>query len=169
MPVHGLDHLLSALTVGLLTSHTVGKSRFKLPLVFAAITLLGGFLNLAGISLPELSVPLATAIAAMHLWTGTGAATTSVAVWISILAVTNGQALLQTPPAGVGTTVFTLGCLASSAAVCTLGFALGRALQLPTKPLAGRLTTAALLTVLLLVTLMPELNEALIRFIESPR
>ena len=169
MPVHGLDHLLSALTVGLLASQTSGSSRFKLPLVFVAITLLGGFLNITGISLPELSVPLATAIAAMHLWSGAGAATASLAIWICILATTNGQALLQSPPSGVGAAIFALGCLAGSAAVCAVGFALGRALKLSSEPLAGRITTAALLIVLSFVALVPELNEALIRFIESPR
>jgi urease accessory protein len=166
MPVHGLDHLLSALTVGLLASQSVGSSRLKLPVLFATLTLLGGLLNVAGISLPELSVPIATGLAAVLLWSGSGATLASAVACITILAVTNGQALMQAPPAGIGAAVFGLGCVCSAAVLCALGFLMGSSLQLASKPLAGRVTAATLLGVLALAAVFPAVNEALIRLIE---
>jgi len=168
MPVHGLDHLLSALTVGLLASQAVGNSRFKLPVIFCVLTLLGGFLNIAGISLPELSVPLAAGLAAMLIWSGSGAAAASAGACIAILGATNGQALLQSPPSGLGTVVFGLGCISSAAVLCALGFLSGRLLKLQSNPFASRMTAATLLGALALAATFPAINEALIRLIEAP-
>ncbi len=168
MPVHGLDHLLSALTVGLLASQAAGNSRFKLPVIFSVLTLLGGFLNIAGISLPELSVPLAAGVAAMLIWSGSGVAVVSAGTCIAILGATNGQALLQSPPAGLGTVVFGFGCLCSAAVLCALGFLFGRLLKLQSNPFASRMTAATLLGALALAATFPSINEALIRLIEAP-
>lgn len=163
MPVHGVDHLLSALAVGLIASRATGSMRYKLPALFALIALLGGFLNLGGVTLPELAVPLCVAAAGVLLWRRTP--TVTAGIFLAALAgLANGQALLEVPPTTLSSAVFAAGCLLSALGVCALGFSLGRSVF--QQPRAGRFAGAALLASAALVALFPALNAALIRCIE---
>jgi hydrogenase/urease accessory protein HupE len=163
MPVHGIDHLLSALAVGLIASRATGSMRYKLPGLFALITLLGGFLNLGGLNLPELAVPFTVAAAGVLLWKSTPAVTAGILL-AALAGLANGQALIEVPPTTLSSAVFAAGCLLSALSVCSLGFGLGRALL--HKPLAARFAGASLLASAALLTLFPALNAALIRCIE---
>jgi len=163
MPVHGLDHLLSALAVGLISSRAAAPMRYKLLGLFALITLLGGFLNLGGVNLPELAVPFTVAAAGVLLWKSTPAVTAGILL-AALAGLANGQALIQVPPTTLSSAVFAAGCLLSALSVCSLGFGLGRAVL--HQPQAGRFAGAALVVSAALVTLFPALNAAIIRCIE---
>src|SRR5207302_6168989 len=52
MPIHGLDHLLVTLGVGLLAAQLGGRARWAAPLSFAALLLAGGVLNVCGVAVP---------------------------------------------------------------------------------------------------------------------
>lgn len=165
MPVHGLDHLLSAFAVGLVASQTGPRTRWRLAALFALVTLAGGFLNLGGLDLPELSVPLVTAVAGLLLLRGT-AGFGAGALVVAAAALCNGQALLQPATNSViGASVFAVGCLSAAFAVCALGFLAGRA-QAPART---RLAGAAVLAGALLLAAFPNVNGALIQLIEGAR
>ncbi len=163
MPVHGLDHLLSALAVGLLAARMGGRARVQMPALFCVIALVGGFLNLTGVNLPECAVPLSVAAAgALLFW---GIPTSAVLAGIVACAgLCNGQALLQTPSTTVEGLLFAAGCLTSALAMCGAGLLAGRLFE--NRPALTRLTGAALLASAALVTLFPALNGAVTRLIE---
>ncbi len=163
MPVHGVDHMLSALAVGMIAARAGGSWQVKLPAVFAAVALLGGALNLGGISLPELAVPLTVLAAGLMLWKGMPSLGVTVLL-AACAGLFNGQALLAAAPSSGAFFVFAVGCLASGLSLCMLGVCLGRLMEnrLGMHKVAG----TALLLSTVLVTLFPSLNEAVLRLVE---
>jgi len=166
MPVHGIDHMLSALAVGMVAGRAGGKLQVQLPVVFAAVALLGGALNLGGVSLPELAVPLSVAAAGLMLWKGLPKL--GLAVLLAACAgLFNGQALLAAAPSSGAFAVFALGCLASGLSLCALGVCLGRLIENgDNRQSMHRVAGAVLLLSTVLVTLFPSLNSAVLRFVE---
>ena len=163
MPAHGVDHLLSALAVGLLASHTKGSMRFKLPALFVLISLLGGFLNLGGISFHELAVPITVACAGIVLWFRPSSLAAAALV-IAAAGIVNGQALLENPPINISSGIFGAGCLLSASALCAIGLFLGRFLE--AKPNLSRFTTAALIFSAAFLAYFPTANSVVIRLLE---
>jgi urease accessory protein len=163
MPAHGVDHLLSALAVGLIASQTKGSMRFKLPALFVLVSLLGGFVNLSGISLHELAVPITVACAGMVLWSRPSSLAAGGLV-IAAAGLVNGQALLENPPINLPSATFGAGCLLSASALCALGLFLGHVLE--TKPSRLRFTAAALIFGAGLLACFPTMNSAVIRLLE---
>ena len=168
MPVHGLDHLLSAVAVGLVAAQAGGRLLRWLPVLFSVLLLAGGCLNLGGISLPDLAVPAAAVLLGGVLCFGKGKAALVAVFAVLCAAVFNGQALLQGPSA-VSSPLFAVGCLGSALALCGLGFGVGRLLQLEARPDSARLAGAAVAALAGLLALLPEWNGSLIQLIESAR
>ncbi len=165
MPVHGVDHLLSALAVGLIASRLGGRSRIQLPLVFALIAVLGSFLNLGGISLPELAVPLAAAAAGLLLSRGVAALPTSLLV-VAGAGLFNGQALLESAPLTGPAAVFAAGCVLSALVLCAAGMLLGDALKLSQNVRTAKLVGAGVALLAGLAVAFPAFNNAVISLIE---
>lgn len=163
MPLHGIDHLLSALAVGLIAARAKDGMRIKLPLLFAFVALLGGFLNLGGITLPEIAVPLTVAAAGILLWRGLSAVSFGTAL-VALAGLTNGQALIEVAPTTFSAGILAAGCILSALSVCALGLGLGRVFQ--THPQTERFAGATLLLGAALVSLFPALNAAVIHCIE---
>ena len=52
MPVHGLDHMLVTIAIGLIAAQLGGKALWAIPGIFSVSVLLGGILNIMGIPVP---------------------------------------------------------------------------------------------------------------------
>lgn len=163
MPAHGLDHLLSALAVGMIAAHADKKFRFKFLLLFALIALVGGFTNLSGLSLPEFAVPLTVLVSGVMLWKNTNTLWL-IALLAAIAGLANGQALILQAPLSLSSTLFAAGCLITAGGLSGIGLLLGHALS-PSQTFS-RIAGCSLVAGATLVTLFPNLNAALIRLVE---
>jgi urease accessory protein len=163
MPVHGVDHLLSALAVGLIISLNKGRMRGGLLMLFTLVAALGGLLNLSGISLPELAVPLTVLASGLALWNGLPSLYLG-AFLIAIAGLVNGQALIENAPINLATAVFALGCIVSAGVLSGVGVLIGSALQ--KKQNLIRFAGVALITGAAIVTLFPSVNSAILRVVE---
>ena len=52
MPIHGLDHMIVTFAVGLIAVQMGGAALWVLPCAFSLLLLLGGTLNVCGVSVP---------------------------------------------------------------------------------------------------------------------
>ena len=166
MPVHGLDHLLSAIAVGLFAARVRTRQKTGLLLaVYALVTLAGGALNLSGMMLPECAVPLTVAATGFLLWRELPAGWVPGCVALAAAGFCHGEALLHQTAEGGRWTLFAMGCLCATLAVCGAAFWAGRFVAERRLRLAG----AGLVAATVLVTLFPEANGVLVRLLEGPR
>lgn len=163
MPIHGIDHLLSALAVGLISSLNKGRIRVSFLALFALVAVLGGFLNLRGISLPEIAVPLTVLASGMALWNGVPDIYLG-ALLITSAGVANGQALIENAPTNLATATFATGCILSAGILTGLGVLIGKVFQ--EKQYFLRIAGAALTGGATVVALFPSLNSAILRIVE---
>ena len=165
MPVHGVDHVLSAVAVGLVAAQAGGRFLRWLPGLFSLLLLAGGCLNLSGISLPELVVPAAAMLLGAVVWMGSRAIIPLTIIGTAVVALVNGQALLETT-FFMSSPLFFCGCLLGALGLCGLGFGAGKLLGLASDKRVSRFAGAAVFIVALLLALLPEWNGSIIRLIE---
>ncbi len=165
MPVHGLDHLLSAVAVGLITSQVASGRRAGLLAIYAVIALASGLLNVSGIALPDFVVPLTVAAAGLLLWKGVANAWVLSCLAVAAAGFCHGDALLSRTAGGAHWTLFSTGCLLGTLALCGTALFAGRLVAGTRLRMAG----AALVACTLLLVLFPEANGVLIRLIEGPQ
>jgi len=168
MPLHGLDHVLSALAVGLVAAQVGGRLRLWFPLLFSVLLLVGGCLNLSGVSLPELAVPIAAIVLGTVIYCGKSRMVLCAGLAVLSAAVVNGQALLEKPFL-LASPWFFLGCALSGLLVCLVGFLTGAALQLNAKHSVARLAGASVAVGAAILACVPEWNNCVIRLIEGTR
>jgi urease accessory protein len=165
MPVHGLDHLLSALAVGLLAARMrTLRGTILLTTVYALVALAGGLLNVSGIALPDFAVPLTVATTGLLLWRGTPGGWVPACAAIAAAGFCHGDALLNVPAGGDHWTLFAAGCLGATLAVC--GAALFAARYVAEARL--RIAGIGLLVATGLLAIFPEANGILVRLLEGP-
>ena len=168
MPIHGLDHLLVALAVGLLAVQLGGRALWAVPAAFSVLMLGGGLLNVAGVATPLLEqCILASAVVLGALLTARPQLplVASVAI-VALGAVFHGEALLTEKPADWSYAWFVFGCLTSAALVQAVGVALGLALQRFAPKTALRYAGAAVLVGAAVIYLFPAANGVVIHFLE---
>jgi len=168
MPLHGLDHVLSALAVGLVGAQVGGRLRLWFPLLFSVLLLVGGCLNLSGVSLPELAVPIAAIVLGAVIYNGSSGVVSLAGLAVLLAAVVNGQALLEKPVL-LSSPLFFLGCALSGLLVCLIGFLVGTVLRLNAKHSVARLTGAAVALGAAILAFVPEWNGCVIRLVEGVR
>lgn len=61
-PLHGLDHALAMLAVGLWAYHLGGRAKYLVPASFLSLMALGGGLALAGVSVPLEEIGIASSV-----------------------------------------------------------------------------------------------------------
>lgn len=164
MPIHGIDHLLSAIAIGVLAGRLGGGTQWRLPAVFSVLSILGGLSNLAGVILPDWCVPVSAALIAGLLLMSIPATGIAVAL-VACAGIFNGQALLSSPPSGWSAAVFTVGCVASALILCYCGLLVGRRLH-HTNPLLTRIAGAALVAGIAAASVFPSINDVIIRLVE---
>jgi urease accessory protein len=165
MPLHGLDHLLSALAVGLVISQLGAGRRAGLLCLYAVVALASGLLNVRGIALPDFAVPITVVTAGLLLWRGAANGWVLSLLAVSAAGICHGDALLNRPAGGAHWLLFSAGCLLTTLALCGVALMTGRCTSQTRLRHAG----AALVVLTLLLLLFPEGNGVLIRLLEGPQ
>jgi urease accessory protein len=173
MPLHGLDHMLMAIAVGIIAVQLGGQAVWMAPLGFLMVMVTGGFLNLSGISVPLLEpMILASLILASAQLSLKHRLPASITVALfSLLGALHGQALIQPLFAETSTAellLFIGGCAFSASLLLFSGLGIGfllkrRARERRVFPLAG----ATLFMSALVLVLVPQANNLLIRMFEG--
>ncbi len=174
MPVHGLDHLLLSLTVGFLSVKLGGRNGLAIAAVHSAGLLFGALVNFAGAESGALTygIPTLAAIASLALLARKTAAPALIAgcgLTTLLAGILNAGAMVATVrDAGGQTSGLFLGATLIGCAIVTSAGALaGTLLDVERKTPRSTLAAIALLVMTIASVLSPDLNEAIIRFLES--
>ena len=172
MPLHGLDHMLMAIAVGIIAIQLGGRALWMVPVGFSVVLLTGGLLNLNGISVPliEQMILASLILAAAQLSLKNRLPAAVIVALFSLLGVFHGQALIQ-PLLGASLgdlLLFTGGCVLSALLLVFSGVGIGFLLKRTARernlfPIAG----AALAMSALVIVLIPEANGLLITVFEG--
>jgi urease accessory protein len=171
MPLHGLDHILMAVAVGIIAVQLGGRALWMAPVGFSVVLLTGGLLNLNGISLPllELMILASLILAGVQLGLENRLPAGIIVAFFSLLGAFHGQALIQPllaeAPLG-DLLLFAGGCVFSALLLLFSGVGIGFLLKKNVRdlfPLAG--ATVAVST--LVIVLVPEANGWLIDVLET--
>ncbi len=66
-PLHGLDHVLAMIAVGLWAAQLGGRARWAVPASFVGVMALGGALGMAGVRVPYMEQGIVASVMAMGL------------------------------------------------------------------------------------------------------
>jgi urease accessory protein len=66
-PLHGLDHLLAMIAVGLWAAQLGGRARWAVPASFVGVMAVGGALGMAGVHVPYMEQGIVASVMAMGL------------------------------------------------------------------------------------------------------
>src|SRR5713226_9603678 len=99
MPLHGVDHMLVALAVGLMATQLGGAAFWGLPGLFAIFMLIAGVLNVNGIAVPaiEPAILASVLILGVNLTRRRPVSSIVGAALVALLAAIQGSALIQSP------------------------------------------------------------------------
>ncbi len=173
MPLHGLDHILMAIAVGIIAVQLGGRALWMAPGGFSVVLLTGGLLNLNGISIPllELMILASLLLAGAQLGLENRLPAGIIVALFSLLGVFHGQALIQPLLVEiplVDLLLFIGGCVFSALLLLFSGVGIGFLLKKNVReknlfPLAG----ATLAVSTLVIVLIPEANGWLIAVFEG--
>lgn len=174
MPVHGLDHLLLSLTVGFLSVKLSGRKGLVIAGIHTAGLAFGALVNFAGSESPALTygIPtLAAIVSVLLMLRKTGAPITlAICGLVTLFAgLCNAGAMVAgVRDAGGATSGLFIGStLIACGIVTALGACIGSSLNLEGKPHHSTVAAAILLALTAASVLSPDLNEAIIRFLEN--
>jgi urease accessory protein len=169
MPIHGLDHLLVTLGVGLLAVQIGGRALWAVPGSFAALLLAGGVMNVCGASVPFVeqgilaSVILLGAMLALKPQWPLAAGLAIVAMF----AMLHGSVLIGEAPHNAWFPLFTAGCLLTAFAVLGCGMLAGFVLQkISLSTALIRYAGAAIIAMGGVIFLFPKVNDVIIHVLE---
>jgi len=169
MPVHGLDHMLVAISIGLLATQLGGRSRWAVPGVFSLLMLAGGLMNVSGIAVPFVEQGILASVVvvgAMLALRPQISLLLGLAV-IGACAAFHGSALIGEAPRNWSFTLFAVGCLLSAFVLQAFGMALGLLMQKTARGAAlYRYAGTAMLVAAGVIYFFPPVNDVVIRFLE---
>ena len=129
-PVHGLDHLLAMLAVGVLAARAGGRMTWALPLSFILAMIAGAGLGLAGMATPGVEPMIAASVLVLGLLMAK-AARVGVAVipLVAVFALFHGAAHGAAAAAGSELTGYFAGFTLATLALHAIGVAMGYRLR----------------------------------------
>ncbi len=172
MPLHGLDHMLMAIGIGIVAVQLGGRYLWVVPSGFLGVLLVGGFLNLSGIPMPLLKLMIISSLILVsaqlmikhHLPSGI------IAILFPVLGVVHGQFLVQKllmEYSLANLLMFASGCVFSILVLLLLGLGIGYLFKkMPQEEKLFPWAGVTFLMVTLLVAIVPESNSWLIRIFE---
>ncbi len=172
MPLHGLDHMLMAIAVGIIAIQLGGRAVWMAPVGFSVVLLTGGLLNLGGVSVPllEQMILASLILAGLQLSLKSRLPAGIIVALFSLMGAFHGQALIQPLLAEASLTdllLFIGGCVFSALLLLFSGVGIGFLLKNRARknlfPLAG----ATLVVSTLVIVLVPEANGWLITVFEG--
>ncbi len=173
MPLHGLDHMLMAIAVGIIAIQLGGRAVWMAPAGFSVVLLTGGLLNLGGVSVPllEQMILASLILAGLQLSLKSRLPAGIIVALFSLMGAFHGQALIQPLLAEASLTdllLFIGGCVFSALLLLFSGVGIGFLLKKNVReknlfPIAG----ATLVVSTLMIVLVPEANGWLISVFEG--
>jgi len=169
MPIHGLDHMLVTIAVGMIAAQIGKRALWAIPCAFTVAVLLGGILNLMGIPMPLLEWGILASIVVFGglLTVGSRASLALTAVVVALFAAMHGNALIANDGYVHNMPVFIVGCLISALLLQAAGVGLGLGLQKLSKLPVYRYAGFAMIAVAALIGIFPDLNNCIISLIEK--
>lgn len=170
MPIHGLDHLLVAFAVAFIAVWKGGRNWWVACVSYIAFVVVGGFVNLAGVSIPLLEPLIMASIVVGGLYlaftpklpvlVGLGA--------IAFFAAVHGQALMNnlTTHDGGNMIGFTLGIILSAAIIQGIAVAIAFWLKNSGKESVLKYSGYAMVALTPVLLAFPALNSIFINMIE---
>lgn len=168
MPIHGVDHMLVAVGVGLIAVQLGGSALWGVPSLFGLLMWIGGLLNVHGIAVPLLEQGMLASILVLGAML---ARRQPVPILVSLIVVSSlaaiqGNALIEPTPGNWSVVRFSEGCLISALGVLASGMWLGFLLQRLRNGEAVRYAGAAIIAAGIVVYLFPSANDVMIRLLE---
>lgn len=130
-PLHGLDHLLAMIAVGLWAAQLGGRAVWAVPASFVGVMALGGFMGAAGWNLPMVETGILLSVfllglllvfaVRLPLWAGSGL--------VAFFALFHGYAHGAEMPHGASSALYAGGFVLATAALHSVGIGLGLALK----------------------------------------
>ena len=169
MPIHGVDHMLVTIAVGLLAAQLGGKALWAVPGVFSASVLLGGILNIMGVPVPlaEYGILASIAVFGGLLAWGSRLSILLTLCVVALFALFHGSALIAGDSSFHAMPVFVAGCLLSAMLLQGAGIALGLLLQRVLRLGVYRYAGFAMLMAAAVISFFPSLNDFVINLIEK--
>lgn len=169
MPIHGLDHLLVTIAVGLIAAQLGGKALWAIPGIFSVSVLLGGILNIMGVPVPLAEYGILASIAVfggLLTWGSRQSFLLTLCV-IALFASCHGSALIANESYVYNMPAFIAGCLFSALLLQGVGIALGLLLQRVLQLRVYRYAGLAMLIAAAVIGLFPSVNNFAINLIEK--
>ena len=171
MPLHGVDHMLVALAVGLMAAQLGGAARWALPSVFAIFMLIAGLLNVNGIAVPGIEPAILGSVLILGVLLSRRRPVSAIAgaALVALLAVIQGDALIQspaTPSPDWSLLRFSIGCVLSSLVLLGSGVALGIAIERFQRREILRYAGATIVAAGILIYMFPAANDLVIHLLE---
>ena len=130
-PLHGLDHLLAMLAVGLWAAQLGGRAKWAVPAAFVGAMAVGGALGMAGVGLPLAEPGIAASVLILGLLIA-AAVRLPLAAGVALVggfALCHGYAHGAEMPATAAGAVYALGFAGATALLHGCGFGLGALMQ----------------------------------------
>jgi urease accessory protein len=146
-PLHGLDHILVMLAVGLWASQLGGRSRWVVPVTFVSLMTVGGVLGMLGLPLPMVETGILVSVVAMGVLIATAARLPLAAsmALVGVFAIFHGHAHGTEIPAAASGLNYALGFVLATAFLHACGLGLGllaqKRLTMPALRFAGAAIT----------------------------
>jgi urease accessory protein len=166
MPVHGLDHLLVSIAVGLMAARLGGRALWFVPASFTVAMMAGGVLNVLGVAVPLVEWGILASLVVLGGVLARGLSLVWTVGVVALFAGFHGQALALNDGSG-SLPLFSAGCLVTALVLQGAGVALGLSLQRFGAARIYRMAGCALLMAAVLVSFFPDANDWLIRVLEG--
>ena len=169
MPIHGLDHMLVTIAVGLIAAQLGGKALWAIPGIFSVSVLLGGILNIMGVPVPLAEYGILASIAVFGGLLAWGSRLSILlALCLTVLfALCHGSALIANDTLVQNMPAFVAGCLFSALLLQGGGIALGLLLQRVFRLRVYRYAGLTMLIAAVVIGLFPNVNDFMINLIEK--
>ena len=168
MPIHGLDHMMVTLAVGLIATQIGGCALWAVPAAFSLLLLLGGVMNVSGLAVPFADHAIFASIIVLG---GLLASRKRLPLFVGLASVAffalfHGVALVGEGPHNGWFFVFAIGCLIAAWAVLGCGMAVGLLLKRLNQTQAIRFAGLAMIVMAVIIAFFPSLNDVIIHFLE---
>jgi urease accessory protein len=126
-PVSGLDHVLAMISVGIWGAQLGPPAVWLLPVTFPMMMAVGGFLGLAGISLPgvEIGIALSAILLGLAVAREARPGLAAAAALVALFAIFHGHAHGTELPAGQDGVLYSIGFVVATGCLHAAGIAIG--------------------------------------------
>ncbi|CCD05285.1 TPA: HupE/UreJ family protein [Legionella pneumophila] len=168
MPIHGIDHMLFSLAVGLIAAQIGGRALWSVPLVFAVAMLLGSILNVSGIAIPLLQYGILASLvicAALLSWRTSVSLLLTVGL-IGLFTIFQGNAMTTEYNLVYSMPFFIVGCLISSLIILSIGVGLGLLISHLNKSIF-RYLGVMMLAAAVVIGVFPDFDTSIIQLLNA--